>query len=386
MLFRVIFFLFLAVLPCSQAWSAPTQQRFNDWLVTCNNQNFCVTRNVGLHHGLVMTLSRSAGAVTDASLRIELGGTGNPVATLAPIAPRLLLDGKPLSLTDKRWHIEDKLIKTADSVTIDAFLQQVQEGKALSLANGLQTISLQGLKAALFLIDDRQKRVGSETAWVGKGEEPPLSVPPAPALRAVASAETAQSPLGREELNDLMDYGNERMTNSHCSLDPFRREIRVTALTDDKVLLMTSCESGAYNTVWLAWLVSRQRPYVARQVRLTLPFQPPGEAPREIELINASYDDRRHELVTLDKGRGAGDCGIQTRWRFDGQRFSLSRYAQQPTCDNWQGPDAWPSCGSPVKHLFGGGDDMVDRKAKEREQLLCRGGFAIAGHADDLAF
>ncbi len=127
-----------------------TQQRFNDWLVTCNNQNFCVTRNVGLHHGLVMTLSRSAGAVTDASLRIELGGTGNPVATLAPIAPRLLLDGKPLSLTDKRWHIEDKLIKTADSVTIDAFLQQVQEGKALSLANGLQTISLRGLKAALF--------------------------------------------------------------------------------------------------------------------------------------------------------------------------------------------------------------------------------------------
>lgn len=108
-----------------------------------------------------------------------------------------------------------------------------------------------------------------------------------------------------------MDYGNERMTNSHCSLDPFRREIRVTALTDDKVLLMTSCESGAYNTVWLAWLVSRQRPYVARQVRLTLPFQPPGEAPREIELINASYDDRRHELVTLDKGRGAGDCGIK---------------------------------------------------------------------------
>ena len=112
---------------------------------------------------------------------------------------------------------------------------------------------------------------------------------------------------------------------------------------DDKVLLMTSCESGAYNTVWLAWLVSRQRPYVARQVRLTLPFQPPGEAPREIELINASYDDRRHELVTLDKGRGAGDCGIQPRWRFDGQRFSLSRYAQQPTCDNWQGPDAWPT-------------------------------------------
>ncbi len=68
-----------------------------------------------------------------------------------------------------------------------------------------------------------------------------------------------------------------------------------------------------------------------------------GRGAAGIELINASYDDRRHELVTLDKGRGAGDCGIQTRRRFDGQRFSLSRYAQQPTCDNWQGPDAWPT-------------------------------------------
>ncbi len=133
----------------------------------------------------------------------------------------------------------------------------------------------------------------------------------------MASAVTAQSPLGRDELNDLMDYGNERMSNSNCSLDPFRREIRVTALTDDKVLLMTSCESGAYNTVWLARLVSRQRPYVARQVRLTLPFQPPGEAPREIELINASYDDRRHELVTPDKGArlaiaGSRPAGVLT--------------------------------------------------------------------------
>ena len=304
MLFRVIFFLFLAVLPCSQAWSAPTQQRFNDWQVTCNNQNFCVTRNVGLHHGLVMTLSRSAGAVTDASLRIELGGTGNPVATLAPIAPRLLLDGKPVSLTDKRWHIEDKLIKTADSVTIDAFLQQVQEGKALSLANGLQTISLQGLKAALFFIDDRQKRVGSETAWVGKGEEPPLSVPPAPALRAVATAETAQSPLGREELNDLMDYGNERMTNSNCSLDPFRREIRVTALTDDKVLLIDDFMANGKAMEGLIQIVKDSgAQLVGAGIVIEKGFQRGGDALRdqgvhlESLAIVESMDEKTGEIV-----------------------------------------------------------------------------------------
>ncbi|MBS6907487.1 MAG: DUF1176 domain-containing protein [Klebsiella sp.] len=320
MLHRVILFLLFGLLPTSLVRAAPAQQLFNDWQVTCNNQNFCVARNVGLHHGLVMTLTRSAGAATSASLRIELGGVGNPVAALAPIAPRLRLDGKPLSLGDKHWQIADKLLKTDDSVTIDAFLQQVQDAQTMTLENGLQSISLQGLKAALLFIDNRQKRVGSETAWVGKGEEPPLSVPPAPALRSVARIDVAESPLS-----------------------PFRREVRVAALTDDRVLLMTSCEAGAYNTIWLAWLVSRQRPYIAHPVRLTLPFQPPGDGPRDVELVNARYDDRRQELVTLDKGRAPGDCGTQTRWRYDGQRFSLVRYARQPQCDNWQGPDAWPT-------------------------------------------
>lgn len=343
MFYRVLMLLFFGFLPTSLAWAAPAQQLFGDWLVTCNNQNYCVTRNVGLHHGLVMTLSRSAGAATDAALRIELGGVGNPVAALAAIGPRLQLDGKPLHFDGKHWQIADKLIKTGDSVSIDAFLQQAQEGKEITLQNGLQSISLKGLKAALLFIDNRQKRVGSETAWVGKGEEPPLSVPPAPALRTVGKAEVAQSPLSRDELNELIDYGNERMNASPCSLDPFRREIRVTALTDEKVLLMTSCEAGAYNTVWLAWLVLRKTPHLARQVRLALPFQPPGNAPRDIELINASFDEQRHELVTFDKGRAPGDCGIQTRWRYDGQRFNLTRYAQQPQCDNWQGPDAWPT-------------------------------------------
>ncbi len=40
--------------------------------------------------------------------------------------------------------------------------------------------------------------------------------------------------------------------------DPLRREVNVTALTDDKALMMISCEAGAYNTIDLAWIVSRK--------------------------------------------------------------------------------------------------------------------------------
>ncbi|MDI4740180.1 DUF1176 domain-containing protein, partial [Salmonella enterica subsp. enterica serovar Kentucky] len=42
------------------------------------------------------------------------------------------------------------------------------------------------------------------------------------------------------------------------------------------------------------------------------------------------FDEKTRELVTLAKGRGLTDCGIQTRWRYDGDRFRLVRYAEEP--------------------------------------------------------
>ena len=338
----VLLILFLSVLPVPLVWAAPAQQSFADWQVTCNNQNFCVARNTGEHGGLVMTLSRSAGAKTDASLRIELGGLSRASGKDAPIVQRLLLDNARLTLNTQRWQISPTRLITDDATTVTQFLKTIQEGEALTLRSGEQTISLAGLKAALLFIDAQQKRVGSETAWIQKGDDPPLSVPPAPALKEVAVVNPTPTPLTHEELNDLLDYGSWRMNNSQCSLDPNRREVRVTALTDDKALLIISCEAGAYNTVDLAWQVSRKKPFAARAVRLRLPFVSSSES-SEMELMNARFDEKTRELTTLSLGRGMADCGIQTRWRFDGQRFRLVRYAEEPSCDNWHGPDAWPT-------------------------------------------
>ncbi|MGM3311029.1 DUF1176 domain-containing protein [Enterobacter hormaechei subsp. steigerwaltii] len=342
MRYCVYLLFFICVLPAPRVWAAPAQQSFSDWQVTCNNQNFCVARNTGEHRGLVMSLSRSAGAKTDASLRIDLGGLSVPPVKEPDIAPRLLLDNVPLKLTSQHWQLTPWHLKTDDTGTITTFLKTIQEGQALTLRGGKQTISLAGLKAALLFIDAQQKRVGSETAWIKKGDSPPLSVPPAPALKKVAVVNPTPTPLTHNELNDLLDYGNWRMNHSQCSLDPNRREVRVTALTDDKALMIISCEAGAYNTVDLAWLVSRKKPFAARSVRLRLPFTPSSQS-SDMELMNASFDEKTRELTTLALGRGIGDCGIQTRWRFNGQRFRLVRYAEEPSCDNWNGPDAWPT-------------------------------------------
>lgn len=65
----------------------------------------------------------------------------------------------------------------------------------------------------------------------------------------------------------------------------------MTALTDDKALMIISCEAGAYNTVDLAWLVSRKKPFAARSVRLRLPFTPSSQS-SDMELMNASFDEK----------------------------------------------------------------------------------------------
>ncbi|MBN6046248.1 DUF1176 domain-containing protein [Citrobacter sp. ku-bf4] len=341
MRYRVIFLFLLGLIPARLLWAAPAQQAFSDWQVTCNNQNFCVARNTGEHGGLVMTLSRSAGAHTDAVLRLDLGGL-TVRTNEADIATRLLLDGKPLALSPEHWRMTPWHLMTDDTVTIAEFLATVQDGKAITLQKGHQSISLAGLKAALLFIDAQQKRVGSETAWIEKGDDPPLSVPPAPALKGVAVVNPTPTPLSLDERNDLLDYGNWRMNGIKCSLDPSRREVRVTALTDDKALLMIACEAGAYNTIDLAWIVSRKKPLASHAVRLRLPFNSGAES-NDMELMNAVFDEKSRELITLAKGRGLTDCGIQTRWRFDGQRFRLVRYAEEPSCDGWHGPDAWPT-------------------------------------------
>src|SRR5262249_40253484 len=55
-------------------------------------------------------------------------------------------------------------------------------------------ISLSGLAAALLWIDDQQKRVGTVTALIGRGDKPAAAVPSLPALPVVKTAKRATGP------------------------------------------------------------------------------------------------------------------------------------------------------------------------------------------------
>ncbi len=176
--FKTIVGLLLCVTLVDVVQAAPVQVRFSDWLVTCNNQRYCQTRNVGQHHGLVLSISRSAGARGDMALRIELGSLYAPSTRLPAIEGRLLLDGAPLEFNKKVWEITPHRLQTTDAFTITTLVRTLANGKNITLQNDQANIVLDGLQTALMFIDTQQQRNGNQSAWIQTGNAPPSRPPP----------------------------------------------------------------------------------------------------------------------------------------------------------------------------------------------------------------
>lgn len=322
----------------------PLQKSFSDWQLTCNNAAFCVARSFPGDNGLVMTLSRHAGNDDRPLLRIDYGSAYSGELPGGALQDNLLLDQRLLKPDLKYWRVEPHHLATSNPIAIDEFLAQTLDADTLQLTyQAKATVSLHGMKAALLLMDEVQGRVNGLSAWVKRGDRVIWDVPPPPALPRLPAPLSQPVPLTRDETSGLIDYGTWRINTDSCSLDPMRREVSVAPLTNDKALLLVSCEAGAYNVIDLAFEVTRSQPYVARGLTLTLPFTPSSRSDNQLELVNAEYDASSGFLYTFSKGRGLGDCGIATRWQFDGNEFVLAEYAEEKTCDAWHSSDDWPT-------------------------------------------
>ncbi|KAB8309568.1 DUF1176 domain-containing protein [Erwinia endophytica] len=324
----------------------PLQKIFSDWQISCNNQNYCVARNIPGNNGLVMTVSRHAGSDDRPSLRLDYGNAYTGELSGAALEDNLLLDGQQLKLELQHWDVQPHHLMTIDTHSIDAFFAQVMDANHIQLQyRPTATISLQGLKAALSLMDDIQGRVNNMSAWIKRGDRIASEVPPEPSVPDVipSSSPTPTLALTHDEMAGLTDFGIWRVNTNECPLEPARRKVTVWPLSDEKALLLVNCEMGAYNVIDLAFEVTRTQPYVAKGITLKLPFVPPGRGKKQIELINANYDPDKEVLRTFSKGRGLGDCGVTTRWQYHEHKFELVEYAQEQTCDAWHGRDDWPT-------------------------------------------
>jgi len=326
--------------------AAPLQKILSDWQISCNNQNYCVARNIPGNNGLVMTASRHAGSNDRPLLRLDYGNSYTGELSGAALEDNLLLDGQRLKVELQHWDAQPHHLMTTNMHAINQFFTQVLDAHNIQLQyRPSAIISLRGLKAVLSLMDDIQGRENSVSAWIKRSDRSASEVPPEPSVPDVipSSSPMPISALTRDEMTGLIDFGILRVNTNECPLEPARRKVRVWPLSDEKALLLVSCEMGAYNVIDLAFEVTRTQPYVAKGITLRLPFVVPGRNKKQIELINANYDPDKGELRTFSKGRGLGDCGVATRWQYHGRKFVLAEYVQEQTCDAWHGRDDWPA-------------------------------------------
>ena len=196
-------------------------------------------------------------------------------------------------------------------------------------------ISLSGFAAATLWIDERQKRVGTVTAVIGRGDKPASAVPVVPATPVARVAKIASGPAPKKAPAAVLAKARKACEAS----EPFTEPEDATRLSGDQVMYWFHCKemSGAYNYYYALVIAAPGAP-----PRLAQFSFPPESSDGDDADINPAFDQKTGTLTTLNKGRGLGDCGVFSEWVWDGAAFRMLATKVMPNCKGIP-VDDWPT-------------------------------------------
>jgi hypothetical protein len=303
---------------------------FKDWTVVCDNLRNCEADGFAadeVEKAAILRLTRDGAPGAPARIDLVLMDDTSAAPRGKPMV--LAIDGRPVMTVPANGDGTASLTP----VQVGPLLGAARNGTALSIRledNEVGVVSLAGMVAALRMVDDQQRRVGTVTAMVAKGAAPLSAVPPQPAppvvRRAPAVAQTglaAKPPAGVKAL----------AAKAECEVDQGEApgEPEVHRLAADTVLWQIPCGAGAYNFTSLLVIADAK----GGGARLA-PLDEVGDG----LVVNVQYDPKTRILSAYAKGRGVGDCGESQEWAWTGQTFVLTHAASMPVC---QGQGDWPT-------------------------------------------
>jgi hypothetical protein len=324
-------FSLLTLLAAALATPSPAidqQRNFGDWAVGCDNGWACeaislTSEDWSIGNGISLTVRQAGGrdGYNRVGLRAMEEIDGNRIA--------LHIDGEQAAIAersegDELFHFDPEVAQN--------LLYRVAHGRTAELfdeaGGSLGAISLNGSRAALLYIEDRQGRAGTVTASAMVGDELASTIPEPPAIPTItampvaAHAGDTASELSEAELAALRptvecDYGDD---------DPLSNTAAV--LSDTADLIRITCSRGAYNFSDIAFVRQGGAISPARfdhvfswGENLDIPF-----------LVNTHWDPVEGVLSTYAKGRGIGDCGTAERFVWDGTMFRLTERREMNNC------------------------------------------------------
>jgi hypothetical protein len=190
-------------------------------------------------------------------------------------------------------------------------------------------------------IDEQQKRVGTVTAVIGRGDKPASAVPALPAAPVVTAAKAATSPKADPKKPPAAVLAKAQKA---CDTDErFTKAEDATRLDANAVMYWFHCKemSGAYNLFYALLIAAPGNAVQAAAFKL--PRELGGNDSDDVETnINPTWDDASRTLMLLNKGRGMSDCGTTSEWVWDGAAFRMISSKAMPACKGVPTSD-WPS-------------------------------------------
>jgi len=323
---------------------------FKDWVVGCDNTLTC--RAIGLPkdpRDSEFRIVVERGAEASAIPKVWIN-TWHKWQDMGPPA-RLLIDGHAIAFAPLPDSEFISRVAPVDSLAFLAALADAQrlvlldeDGRRIArefeehLPLRGSDISPDGAKAALRYMDDQQKRVGTVTALVAKGEAPASTVPAAPSppvIRLPAASTKAPFPIQKAlaMARPMLKYELDASDEQQCPgfLAEHAVSYRLDA-THSMILLFLPCGiegSGGY-TSYVVFIADDAKP--DRLQRVTFPMlRTYSDGDDGTVLTNAELNPEDRNLTT-------SECNEHRTYVWDGQEFRISEWSEIDACQGMSSP------------------------------------------------
>ena len=305
-----------------------------DWELACDNTGTC--RAAGYHTDensfermVSVLLTRKAGTNTPVKAEFTML-MGDDEKAVIPKQYILKINGQSYGKVSNQEENSTNL--TVQQV--QALLKNATQNSEIIFDAGKSSLVLSdsGMSAVLLKMDEFQKRVGTSSALIKKGNRSNGNVLQPEALPVVTVKPAIKGKMidyksPHAEVERIQNILKRTTTEEDCHIlfdeqDTEVGQIIVTPLTKDKSLVRSPCWSGAYNFGSGAWVMNE---------KLTTVYQ---------MVSNSISDGESSQLNANHKGRGIGDCWSIEEWVWNGQKFIQSYEAANLQCKGFPG-GAW---------------------------------------------
>jgi hypothetical protein len=347
---RLIGLASLACVVLANASASAEMKTFRDWTAACDNVRTCSAYgfDADLVSNAYLRIAREG--APDAPLRITVAVNVQDGGKFKLSFDDGSLPGLAAEAVARTTNDDDdyKRLVISDPPAVEAAVASLRKAKKLTVTcidppgatpsdPVVTEISLTGLAAALLWIDEQQKRVGSVTAVIGRGDKPAATVPTPPALPVVAAVKLSTAPVPKKPPAAVI-----AKARAVCEDKTISEAEDATRLGVNEVMYWFQCKdmSGAYNYFYTLLIDTPGKP--VRPAEFSLPHELAGKDGGTDTNMNPGLDESTQTLSMFNKGRGFGDCGSTSDWVWDGRAFRMIALKSMPSCQGVASGD-WPT-------------------------------------------